>query len=84
MRQRTWKIIERGPVPEGARTIPFECACGYEAMLPVKGRVIAVNGDKGDHGVFFDNDEAGALPTTIQCRRCGRVLTTEPEVTSVR
>ena len=81
-RVRTWKILDRGDVPEqGARTIPWECACGSEAEIPVKGRVIAVTGDyhTGDTGIVFDTDQIGALPRTIQCRHCGRVLTTEPE-----
>lgn len=75
MRVKTWKVLDYGLVPEGSRTIPYTCSCGHEAELPVKGQVIAIlgDGDGGDGGVVFDNDGPYALPTKIQCRRCGRV-----------
>lgn len=81
MRVSTWRILDRGSVPEDARTIPWECACGTEAYIPVKGRVLAIMGDDdtGDSSIVFDNDGPGALPRVIQCRRCGRVLTTALE-----
>ncbi len=68
-------------MPERSLSIPFECACGYEAMLPVKGRVIAVNGDDetGDTGILFDVGQSCASPAVIQCRKCRRTLTNKPE-----
>lgn len=70
MKVKTWKILDRGDVPLDAGMIEYECACGYEAALPVRGRVLAqVAG-----GLVFDTNERGALPKRIQCRRCGRVL----------
>lgn len=76
MRIRTWKILDRGAVPGGAATISYSCRCGYEAELPVRGRALA---QIGFGGVVFDNDGPYALPTTIQCRKCGRILTNEAE-----
>lgn len=76
MRVKTWRVIDRGEVPEGSPTVPFTCRCGREAELPVVGRVIAINGsdEEGDHGIFFDNDQDGKTPAIIQCRKCGHVL----------
>lgn len=73
MRVKTWKVLDYGTVPEGAPTIPYDCPCGHEAALPIRGRVIAVT---SDGGVIFDSQER-ALPPKIQCRRCGRVLVRE-------
>ena len=81
MRVKTWRILDYGRVPESSATVPFSCACGHEAELPVKGRVIA---QFGDGGVVFDNDCKGELPTTIQCRKCRRILTNEKEASDVR
>ena len=70
MKKRTWRVLDRGDVPESAPTIPYSCQCGYEAELPVRGRALAqIHG-----GVVFDNDQRGGLPPRIQCRKCGRVL----------
>ena len=76
MKIRTWKVLDYGAVPESAPTISYSCPCGYEAELPVKGRALA---QLAQGGIIFDNDGPYALPTTIQCRKCGRVLTTEAE-----
>ncbi len=86
MRVKTWKILNRGAVPENARLIPWTCRCGREAMLPIKGTPMAVTGDEklGDVGIIFDIDMKGEMPTTIQCRRCGRVMTNEKENADVR
>ena len=65
---RTWKVIEWGRVPQSAATIEYGCPdCGYEALLPVLGIVIA---DLG-HGLVFDVGPH-ALPDEVQCRRCRR------------
>lgn len=68
MRVKTWRIIDRGTVPADAPTVPYECECGREAELPVLGRVLAL----ASGGIVFDGDHA--MPPTIQCRKCGRVL----------
>ncbi len=85
MRVKTWKVLDRGIVPEDAATIPFECRCGREAELPVLGRVIAVSGGhepgEADQALVFDIGRH-AVPTKIQCRKCGRVLINE--ATNVR
>lgn len=72
MRVKTWIIVDRGNVPEDALTIPYECECGHEAELPVKGRPMAIT---GGGGVVFDTDQKGELPRVIQCRKCRRILT---------
>ena len=80
-RVRTWEILDYGKVPRDAATVPYEMECGHEAELPVLGRVIAMT---CEGGVIFDPGEY-ALPTTIRCRRCGRVYTTaKQEELSVR
>jgi len=73
MRVKTWKVLDRGRVPANARLVPYDCICGYEAMLPVLGRPLA---SLPGGGVVFDNGEH-ALPTTVQCRKCSRILTHE-------
>jgi hypothetical protein len=78
-RPRTWKIIDRGDVPQqGARSIEFDCICGMSADLPVLGLVIAQTGC-GIPGelpnVIFDRGPQ-AMPREIQCRRCRRRFTT--------
>ncbi len=73
MRVKTWRVLQYGTVPTGAPTIPYDCPCGREAELPIKGRVIAIT---GDGGVIFDSHDR-ALPPKIQCRKCGRVLILE-------
>ncbi len=77
MRVKTWIIIDRGSVPKNSPTIPYECECGHEAELPVRGRALAI---LEGGGVIFDNDCKGAMPAKIKCRKCGRVL--EQEVPS--
>ena len=76
MRVKTWKVLDFGDVSPESPPIPYSCACGYEAMLPVKGRALA---QLGGGGIVFDTDERGALPPVIQCRKCRRILTTNPE-----
>lgn len=73
MTVKTWRILDRGTVPDDAVSVPYACVCGAEAMLPVQGRVIAQLAD----GVVFDTDQVGVLPATIQCRKCGRILTND-------
>lgn len=68
MRVKTWRIIDRGRVPDNAETVPYECPCGNEAEIPVSGRVLALAAG----GIVFDGEHA--MPPTIQCRKCGRVL----------
>ena len=74
MRVKTWRVLDWGGVSPDAPTIPYDCPCGREAELPVSGRVIAIT---SDGGVIFDSSDR-ALPSKIQCRRCGRVLVQEP------
>lgn len=76
MKVRTWIIIDRGNVPENAESIPYECVCGYESEIPVKGRAVAIT---GGGGVVFDAGEKGELPAVIQCRKCRRILSMEAE-----
>lgn len=74
MRVKTWKILDWGDVPQTARTVELTCECGRDAHVPVVGLPIAQIGS----GLVFDIGYH-ATPTTIQCRKCGRVLTTEKE-----
>lgn len=77
MRVKTWKILDRGKVPKNALTVTYDCPhCGHEAELPVKGRALA---QIAGGGIVFDNDQKGEIPPTVQCRKCRRILTTEPE-----
>ena len=76
MRVRTWKVLDYGEVPEGSPTCSYSCRCGYEAELPVLGRPLA---QMGFSGIVFDNDGPYALPTTVQCRKCRRILTNEAD-----
>lgn len=77
MRVKTWKILDYGDVPTGASTISYSCqACGHEAAMPVKGRALA---QLAGGGIVFDTNEEGAIPATVQCRKCGRTFTTDPE-----
>jgi len=72
MRQRTWKVLERGRVPEGARLTEYTCECGHDAMLPVLGVPLAQLGQ----GIVFDRGPY-AMPEVVQCRNCRRVFATE-------
>jgi lysyl-tRNA synthetase class I len=73
MRVKTWKVLDLGDVAADAPTIDFTCPCGREATVPIRGRALAQMGV----GIVFDTTEPGALPAVIQCRKCGRILTTE-------
>jgi hypothetical protein len=70
----TWKILDRGEVPEPAQyEVDFVCPyCGRAALLPVLGLPNAQVGS----GIVFDPGKH-AMPTTVQCRKCRRVMTTE-------
>ena len=70
MRVKTWRVLDRGTVPDTAAMVPVSCICGYEAAVPYVGRPLAAIGQ----GVVFDVGVPHALPPTIQCRKCGRVL----------
>lgn len=75
-KHKTWKVIDWGDVPEGSPTVPFGGPCGHEAMLPVRGTVIA---ETSGGMLIFDSPGLGATPATIHCRRCGRTYTNAPE-----
>lgn len=65
MTRATWKIVNRGGIPEDAETIEFECpGCGKEALLPIVGLPLA----QLSGGVIFDG--AHVMPPEIQCRVC--------------
>lgn len=73
MTVKTWKVIDIGRVDlKTARCIDFDCACGTVAELPVNGLPIAQSGAS----LVFDTGRH-AMPSKIQCRRCGRVLERE-------
>jgi hypothetical protein len=74
MRVKTWKILDYGPVEQGAPVVEFGCLCGYEAMVPVKGRALAQIGA----GIVFDT-RGGALPDSIQCRKCRRIYSKDED-----
>lgn len=75
MRVKTWKVLDYGLVPESAPSHEYTCVvCGREAFLPMKGRPLA----QIQQGIVFDNDEDGALPTVIQCRKCRCIFESEP------
>lgn len=77
MRVKTWRIIDRGRVPEGAATVSYTCQrCGHEAEMPVKGRALA---QLAGGGIVFDTNEQGAIPATVQCRKCRRIFTTDED-----
>ncbi len=68
MRKATWKIIDRGRVPEISPHVELTClSCGHEAELPVLGLAIA----QLDFGIVFDIGDH-AMPAEIQCRKCRR------------
>lgn len=69
MRVKTWKVLDYGVVKPAGPQAELECMCGRAAMLPVRGRPVAQAGN----GLIFD-DEDGAIPPTIQCRKCGRIF----------
>lgn len=65
----TWKVIDRGRVPEfAANSVEFSCpGCGWEASLPVLGTPLA----QLHSGIVFDRGEH-AMPRVIKCRKCRR------------
>ena len=65
----TWKIINRGTVPDPApNTVAYTCmGCMREADLPVVGLAIA----QVDSGLVFDVGPMDT-PRVIQCRHCRR------------
>jgi hypothetical protein len=67
MRKATWKIIDRGTVPEITQHVDFTCQCGHDAKLPVLGLAMAQIG----MGIVFDVGKF-AMPKIIQCRKCRR------------
>lgn len=68
----TWKIIDRGKVPEIARKVSFHCCnCEHDAELPVSGLAVAQIGQ----GLVFDIG-GYAVPLIIQCRKCRRTYET--------
>lgn len=71
---KTWKIIDRGKVPDPApNTAMLTClGCGDEAALPVVGVAIAQIGQ----GLVFDSGNR-ILPPVIRCRNCRRRFETE-------
>lgn len=68
VKQRNWKILDRGAVPVGAPTMSFACPnCDREAEMPVIGRPLA---QLKDGGIVFDNDGPYAGPELIRCPFC--------------
>ncbi len=68
MRNKTWKILDRGNLPPNSGAIDYTCtACLNEAKLPALGLPLA----QIQAGIVFDGDSA--LPSLIQCRHCRRV-----------
>jgi len=62
-----WKILDRGTVPELAKTISYGCPhCHTDAELPVVGVAIA----QIEAGVVFDPGP-NAMPYEVQCTTCG-------------
>ena len=67
---RTWKILDRGEVPEPATKALMTCvSCGTEASIPVVGMAIAQVGQ----GLVFDRGTYH-MPHVIQCRTCRKVM----------
>lgn len=68
MTRATWKVIDRGEVPDDAPLVLFDCPkCAYEAWLPMVG--VALAQLRG--GIVFDGGDH-AMPRVIQCRHCRR------------
>ena len=77
MRVKTWKVLDWGRVPPDTPTaVPLTCQCGREAHLPVLGRAIA---QLAGGGIIFDPGDH-AIPATVQCRHCLRILTVEEPI----
>jgi hypothetical protein len=67
----TWKIIDPGRVVEGApgvQQVDYTCPhCGAEALLPVRGLILA---QLNNGGLVFEGPYE--MPRHIQCRKCRR------------
>lgn len=65
----TWRILDRGDVPERAAVIAYTCTgCDRDADLPVMGLALAqISGG----GIVFDIGPH-AMPALIQCPHCRR------------
>lgn len=63
----TWKILDRGTVPDPApNSVVYTCMhCMREADLPIVGVPLA----QLDAGLVFDTD-VHAMPKAIECRKC--------------
>jgi len=78
MRQRTWKVIERGESAGDCRgKVELICEnCGRDAWVETRGVGPVVTAVTG-MALVFDRPDAkppeGWLPTVIQCRKCGMV-----------
>jgi hypothetical protein len=64
-----WRILDYGcPPVEWDEPFSFECPeCGWEALLPVKGRV---NAELANGALIFSRGGPAAVPFLIQCRGC--------------
>ena len=69
----TWKILNRGAVPDPAPNhVMLTClGCGREAQLPILGVALA----QLHQGLVFDTGDH-AMPKAIQCRHCRLVFET--------
>jgi len=80
----TWKVVQWSDKPERTRWVPLQCACGRDAdceVADVPGvLIIAAIG----MGLVFDPPSfpppANFMPEELQCRKCGRVYSSEPAV----
>lgn len=70
----TWKVIDRGNVPDPAPNhVMYTCIhCMREAELPVVGVALAQIGA----GLVFDTSNH-AMPRVIRCRKCRRTYELE-------
>lgn len=79
MRKRTWKVLDADFVGDGGE-VELICRCGYDAIVPTRGRgpmVIATIG----MGLVLDPPWSPPppdwMPETLQCRRCRRIYRTD-------
>lgn len=75
MKQRTWKILDRGEVRPDADMVSYGGPCGHEALLPINGTPVA---EAAGGLLVFDPGEQ-AMPTKIRCRTCGVTYITSSE-----